>query len=161
MPSHLEHTELGGAAEADGQLAPSIRVARSSSPSNASTARRRVYIARVAVSVPGCGTNICYRRAVGRPLTTQLDDPDGRPYFLWDEDTSSAQLREVFRGPSGAERDRLLGKMLREARDLDVWQFVSPADVAEALPRLRRRLGRRYEFWRWLIEGWRQDGLLQ
>lgn len=105
--------------------------------------------------------NICYRRGVGRPLTTQLDDAERRPYFLWDEDTSIARLREVLRGPSCAERDRLLGKMLREARDIDVWTFVSPADVAEALPRLQRRLGRRYEFWRWLIEGWRQDGLLQ
>jgi hypothetical protein len=51
--------------------------------------------------------------------------------------------------------------MLREARDIDVWAFVSPSDVAEALPRLQRRLGRRYEFWRWLIEGWRHDGLLE
>jgi hypothetical protein len=106
-------------------------------------------------------TSICYGGAVGRPLTTQLDEPDRRPYFLWDEDTSIARLREVLAGPSGAERDRLLGKMLREARDIDVWMFVSPSDVAEALPRLQRRLGRRYEFWRWLIEGWRRDGLLE
>jgi hypothetical protein len=95
------------------------------------------------------------------PLTTKLDEPDSRPYFLWDEDVSIARLREVLAGPSCTERDRLLGKMLREARDIDVWAFISPAKVAEALPRLQRRLGRRYEFWRWLIDGWRRDGLLQ
>lgn len=104
---------------------------------------------------------ICYGRDVDRSLTTRLDEPDLRPYFLWDEDTSIARLREVLAGPSCAERDRLLGKMLREARDVDVWAFVSPADVAEALPRLQRRIGRRYGFWRWLIDGWRSDGLLE
>lgn len=98
---------------------------------------------------------------MGRPLTTRFDEPDGRPYFLWDEDVCVGRLREILAGPSCAEQDRLLGKMLREARDIDVWAFVSPATVAEALPRLQRRLGRRYEFWRWLIDGWRRDGLLQ
>ena len=58
------------------------------------------------------------------------------------------------------ERDRLLAKLLREARDTDVWAFVSPRDVAEALPRVERWLGRRRDFWRFLIDGWREDGLL-
>jgi hypothetical protein len=72
-------------------------------------------------------------------LTTRFDEPDGRPYFLWDEDVCVGRLREILAGPSCAEQDRLLGKMLREARDIDVWAFVSPATVAEALPRLQRR----------------------
>ena len=50
--------------------------------------------------------------------------------------------------------------MLREARDIDVWTFVTPAEVAEALPRIERRLGRRAAFWRFLIDGWKKDGLL-
>jgi hypothetical protein len=83
-----------------------------------------------------------------------------RPYFLWDEDVSIDELRAVLAGPSSPARDRLLGKMLREARDLDVWQFVSPEEVAAALPRLGRRLGRRRRFWEFLIQGWRDDGLL-
>lgn len=85
---------------------------------------------------------------------------DRRPYFLWDEDVSIAELRAVLAGPDGPARDRLLGKMLREARDLDVWRFIRPSDVAAALDRLRPRLGRRYRFWRFLIDGWRSDGLL-
>lgn len=97
---------------------------------------------------------------MSRGLTTDLDRLDLRPYFFWDEDVSIGELRAVLGGPSSDERDRLLGKMLREARDIDVWRFVSPEDVAQALPRLRRRVGRRYEFWRWLIDGWRSDGLL-
>jgi hypothetical protein len=95
-----------------------------------------------------------------RPLTTDLSRGDCRPYFLWDEDVSIDELRAILAGTDGPERDRLLGKMLREARDLDVWRFVSPAEVARALPRLERRLGRRAGFWRFLIDGWRSDGLL-
>jgi hypothetical protein len=84
---------------------------------------------------------------------------DRRPYFLWDEDISIDELRAAL-AAGGHERDRLLGKMLREARDIDVWHFVTPADVAHALPHLGRRLGRRRAFWEFLIQGWRDDGLL-
>lgn len=83
-----------------------------------------------------------------------------RPYFLWDEDISIAELRAVLDGPQSARRDQLLGKMLREARDTDVWHFVTPQEVARALPQLGRRLGRRQRFWEFLINGWRDDGLL-
>lgn len=95
-----------------------------------------------------------------RPLTTDMTRGDARPYFLWDEDVSIDELRRVLAGPDGPERDRLLGKMLREARDIDVWLFVTPSEVARALPRLGRRLGRRGAFWEFLIDGWREDGLL-
>lgn len=96
-----------------------------------------------------------------RPLTTDMTDGSRRPYFLWDEDVSIDELREALRGSDPWQRDRLMGKMLREARDVDVWHFTTPSEVATALPRIRRRLGRREAFWSWLIEGWRQDGLLE
>jgi len=95
-----------------------------------------------------------------RPLTADLSQLDRRPYFLWDEDMSIDELRQLLNGPPSDTRDRALGKMLREARDTDVWQFVAPADVAEALPRIERRLGRRSAFWHFLINGWKKDGLL-
>jgi hypothetical protein len=95
-----------------------------------------------------------------RPLTFDLEIGDRRPYFLWDEDVSVEELRAVLRGPPGPKRNRLLGKMLREARDIDVWRFVTPREVADALPALTRRLGRRAGFWEFLIGGWRSDGLL-
>ena len=96
-----------------------------------------------------------------RPLTTELRRTDARPYFLWDEDVSVAELRACLRGGDRWEKDRLLGKMLREARDTDVWLFVTPEEVARALPRLRRRLGRRWAFWKFLIEGWREHGIIE
>jgi hypothetical protein len=93
-------------------------------------------------------------------LTTDMTDSTAIPYFLWDEELTIAELRARLAEGSDWERDRLLGKMLREARDVDVWFFVSPATVAEALPRIERRLGKRRDFWHWLIHGWRADGLL-
>ena len=95
-----------------------------------------------------------------RPLSVDLSQNALRPYFLWDEDLSIGELRERLKGGDQSERLRLMAKMLREARDTDVWHFVTPAEVADALPALRKRLGRRRAFWDFLIEGWRADGLL-
>ena len=95
-----------------------------------------------------------------RALTTDFTRQDSRPYFLWDEDTSIAELRAALSGTDECERQRLLGKMLREARDTDVWQFVRPAQVAAVLPKLSRHLGRRRAFWDYLIGRWRAHGLV-
>jgi hypothetical protein len=95
-----------------------------------------------------------------RAITTDFADGKARPYFLWDEDVSVQELRDVLAGPDSPRRDQLLAKMLREARDTDVWAFVAPHEVARRLPELGHRLGRRRAFWEWLIEGWRSDGLL-
>lgn len=91
-----------------------------------------------------------------------MEDSDRRPYFLWDEDVSIGELRAILsdRAEDDPTRLRLLGKMLREARDIDVWNFLKPIAVERALPRLARRLGRRRAFWEFLINGWREDGLL-
>ncbi len=93
-------------------------------------------------------------------MTTDLDRTDARPYFLWDEDLSIAELHEQLHGPDRGERLRLLAKLLREARDLDVWHFVTPLEVAQTLPLIASSLGRRRGFWEFLIEGWRQDGII-
>jgi hypothetical protein len=75
-------------------------------------------------------------------------------------DVPIGELQQILARPDSPRRDQLLGKMLREARDIDVWQLVRPVEVAGALDRLRRPLGRRYAFWSFLIEGWRRYGLL-
>jgi hypothetical protein len=95
-----------------------------------------------------------------RPMTTDMTRGDRRPYFLWDEDLSIDELRALLQDPGNPRRLRLMGKLLREARDIDVWFFVTPEDVARELPELGRRLGRRRRFWEFLIRGWREDGLL-
>ncbi len=93
-------------------------------------------------------------------LTTDLSDPDGRPYFLWDEQRSTGQFRQALAAAPPAERYRLIGKLMREARDPDVWQFVSPHEVWTNFPAIRPYLGRRRGFWEYLLSAWHQDGVL-
>lgn len=97
---------------------------------------------------------------MGVPLSTDLDQPSAIPYFLWDEPMTVAELRHRLATASDPERLRLLAKVLREARDTDVWVFTTPFEVVHLWPRLAPRLGRRRAFWEFLLERWRALGLL-
>lgn len=94
------------------------------------------------------------------PLSTELDDPKAVPYFLWDDPMTVAELRQRLRTSSKPERDRLLGKILREARDTDVWRFTTPREVWASFGDLEPHLGQRREFWGFLFAAWRDQGLL-
>lgn len=93
-------------------------------------------------------------------LSTDLNDLAAVPYFLWDEPMTVAEFRRRLTTSSHAERVRLLGKLMREARDMDVWQFTSPEEVWRKWPEVSRHLGRRRGFWEFLFDRWRQEGLI-
>jgi hypothetical protein len=93
------------------------------------------------------------------PLTLDLDDPSKRPYFLWDESTTTAEFRLALGRANPDERARLLGKLMREARDTDVWRFTTLAEVRELYPKIERYLGRRRAFWKYLLDAWDRHGL--
>ena len=93
-------------------------------------------------------------------LSTDLTRDDALPYFLWDQPMTVAELRRKLHTSSPADRARLLGKILREARDPDVWRFTTPQEVVAEWGSLSRHLGRRRGFWTFLIERWRSQGLL-
>ncbi len=94
------------------------------------------------------------------PLSTDLDNPEAVPYFLWDEPMTVRELRRRLSTASVPERTRLLGKILREARDWEVWKFTTPDEVARQWPKLVKHLGRRRSFWEFLLGEWRQQGRL-
>jgi len=94
------------------------------------------------------------------PLSQGLDDPQAIPYFLWDQPMTVAQFREQLAKASSPERERLLAKLMREARDTDVWKFTTPAEVDVLWPRLVDKLGRKRSFWESLLGQWREMGLL-
>lgn len=93
-------------------------------------------------------------------LSTALDDPSAVPYFLWDEPLTVTELHRRLESGSREERTRLLSKVLREARDTDVWKFTTPREVLSLWPQLRLHLGRRRAFWDFLLDHWRLAGLL-
>jgi hypothetical protein len=93
-------------------------------------------------------------------LSTDLHDADAIPYFLWDEPMTVSGLRQRLRTASPPEAARLLGKVLREARDTDVWLFTTPRQVAAQWGQLAPHLGRRRPFWEFLLGQWRQHGFL-
>ena len=98
-------------------------------------------------------------RARGVALTADLSAESAIPYFLWDEPLTMAELRERL-NRSEEDRVRLLGKILREAREPDVWLFTTPAEVGRRWPQLERYLGRRRDFWQFLLSSWREQKLL-
>lgn len=93
-------------------------------------------------------------------LSSNLADPQAVPYFLWDEPMTVVAFRERLQTASPAEATRLLGKILREARDTDVWLFTTPAELALRWSELVPHLGRRRPFWEFLLHRWREEGLL-
>lgn len=95
----------------------------------------------------------------GVRLSLDLDDPEGIPYFLWDEPMTLSELRARLDSGNRAERLRLLGLILREARDTDVWRFTTPAEVLASWSELGRYLGRRRAFWQFLLGRWQDLGL--
>jgi hypothetical protein len=94
-------------------------------------------------------------------LSTDLDNPDAVPYFVWDEPMTVDELRNRLRTSSHPERVRLLAKILREARDTDVWKFTTLEEVSGLWPELSRQLGRRRAFWEFLFAEWERQGLLE
>ena len=93
-------------------------------------------------------------------LSTEIKDPAAIPYFLWDEPMNVAQLKERLRSASFPERVRLLGKIMCEAQDTDVWEFTSPEEGRQLWPELCMHLGRRRAFWEFLFCRWQIEGFL-
>jgi hypothetical protein len=94
-------------------------------------------------------------------LSTNLDDPEVVPYFLWDEPMTVRELRSRLQTASHPERIRLLAKVLREARDTEVWKFTTLVEVLRFWPELLRQLGRRRPFWEFLLTEWNRQGLIE
>jgi hypothetical protein len=95
-----------------------------------------------------------------RLLSTDLESPQAIPYFMWDEPMTVSDLRKRLMTASDPEKTRLLGKILREARDTDVWRFTTPPEVLSNWEALSKHLGRRRSFWEFLFDFWTKEGLI-
>lgn len=98
--------------------------------------------------------------AVGVRLSLDLTDQSAVPYFMWDEPAPLADVERRLASAPRPQRLRLLGKILREARDPDVWHFTTPTEIAAIWSDLAPHLGRRRPFWQFVITRWKELGLL-
>jgi hypothetical protein len=84
-----------------------------------------------------------------------LLDAQGRPYFLWDCDLTLDRFQAVLRDPNPEVRAYWIGKLMRQAKPDDVFQFVTVAEIEAHWTLLERYLGWSREFWTWLLATWR------
>jgi hypothetical protein len=80
------------------------------------------------------------------------------PYFAWDRSLTAGQIRRLLENGDDQEKASLTAWLLREAAFSDVWQFLSPVKVAEELPLIQKQLGRKKDFWTYIIRTWNELG---
>ena len=62
-------------------------------------------------------------------MTTNLTELDKVPYFLWNEETTVRELRDILSNPHDVMRPLYAARVMREGRVRDVWHFLTPQDV--------------------------------
>ena len=88
----------------------------------------------------------------------KMVDRRQRPYFLWDCDLDIHQFRRRLRDPNPEVRAYFIGKLMRQAKPDDVFEFVSAKTIREMWPHLERFLGEKRDFWEWLFSAWETQG---
>ena len=83
---------------------------------------------------------------------------DNVPYFCWDRKLTEQEIKDQLRNSTGAERDKLIAWILREAAFRDVWHFLTPKEVFNCLPRIQNSLGRWKDFWNYITKTWHELG---
>ena len=81
-------------------------------------------------------------------------------WFPWDRALDAEEARVILADADHPRRVPLIALILREARPDQVWDWITPTEVALLLPALEWRLGRSRRFWTWLFQQWRRLGHL-
>ena len=95
--------------------------------------------------------------SVSSPATSADNE---RLSFAWDRVETAASLRHKLQCATPDEWIQLAAWILREAQPREVWQFLRPQEVARHLDELTPVLGRKKDFWTYLIQTWRELGKL-
>jgi hypothetical protein len=85
-------------------------------------------------------------------------DPQGRPYFLWDEDLTLEEFERRLEHQDPKVRAYFVGKLMRQAKPDDVFEFISARAIRDQWEAIQPYLGRKREFWTWLFGEWEQRG---
>lgn len=91
----------------------------------------------------------------------QMVDADGRPHFLWDVEMTLVEFQRLLAEAETSTRAYLVGKLMRQAKPDDVFEFVTLDEVGELWPELQRYLGNKADFWEWILGKWEEMGHVQ
>ncbi|MBN1900940.1 hypothetical protein JW926_06390 [Candidatus Sumerlaeota bacterium] len=80
------------------------------------------------------------------------------PSFCWDRNWTVSEIRRRLRDSKQWDRDLLMAWIMRESPISEVWDYLTPVEVADSFPRIQRFLGRRRDFWNYIIGAWREPG---
>jgi len=72
-------------------------------------------------------------------------DPERRPYFLWDLDMSWLEFADQLKSTDQGTRRWAMERLLNDGRWIDIWQLVTPAELAPERPYLRTRFKEVYQ----------------
>lgn len=82
------------------------------------------------------------------------------PYFCWDRAWSVGDIKARLAESAPEDWPILAAWIMREARFEDVWVFLRPAEVAAHFGELKSLLGRKKDFWRYILDAWHELGKL-
>ena len=85
---------------------------------------------------------------------------DQIPYFAWDRALTAGQIRASLQRTSDPSWPHTAAWVMREAVVADVWQFLTPQVVDARFSDVEPHLGRRREFWKYLLRTWHELGKL-
>ena len=85
----------------------------------------------------------------------RVRDEDTIPSFCWDRKWSVGDIKRRLEGEDSL---KVLAFILREAKFAEVWDFVTPGEVRAAFEELAPYLGRKRDFWRFILDEWRGLG---
>lgn len=81
----------------------------------------------------------------------RLCDAQGRPYFLWDNNVTVAELREHLSAADDDRRAYWLSKVMRQAKPDDALVIAGIDEMRRLWPKIEHALGRTRDFWTWYL----------
>lgn len=59
-----------------------------------------------------------------------------KPYFMWDYDLTTDQIKELLHSDNEVEKSWLTARILTHAHFDDVWEYLSVANIVKLFPKL-------------------------
>ena len=91
-------------------------------------------------------------------MKNNLLDDNEIPCFSWDRKSTVGVIKERLATASGFDWVKVVSWIMREAAFADVWQFLNAKDVRDHLAELEPFLGRKKDFWKYIIGAWHELG---